>query len=1063
MWLSALCLLSLLNLGYGVGKERVYYFCIEEILWSYAPTGMNVISGNPTADDESASTYLRQDTNRIGSTYKKVVYTQYTNASYTEEMKKAAWQGFLGPIMRAEIGDNITVHLKNNASRPYSLHPHRVRYTKENEGAFYPDNTSGDQKKDDYVKPGESYTYRWQVVEDQGPTPKDDDCTIGIYHSHVNSGREIYSGLVGAMILCKEGTLQDAKNEEEEFVMMFSVMDENMSWFIDENINTFCMDPASVDKEDPEFQESNLKHSINGYMFGNLPGLSVCDNTKVKWYMFSLGTDVDIHSVHFHGQTVTYHHNRVDTISLLAASMVQATMVTTTPGTWLLACQVNDHFEAGMQALYEVRNCSGAKPCPQTFNVRQYYIAAVETMWNYAPTSINQITGKRLDEPGSDSEPFFTQNGTRIGGTYKKVVYREFTDSTFTKEKPRPREQEHLGILGPLIMAQIGDTVKITFKNMASHPYSIQAHGVNYQMDMGGAFYKTDNESEGSTTNGNSSQASHVAPNDTVTYLWGLPDSVSPIRGEDPNCIPWLYYSSTDVARDTNSGLVGPLLVCKSLTENNQGGADHNYFMMPTVFDENLSWYMNESIAQYIGNPDTVDLNDPDFQISNLMSSINGYMYGNQPGLSMCVGDSTSWHMLGLGTEVDAHGIHFTGNTVQIHKTTRDVASLSPYISYSALMTPDNAGIFNVECLSAEHFRGGMRQHYRVSPCGKQDTTEFQYARTVVYYIAAEEIEWDYSENRTWEHQWHPDNYESPGDVYLNKTRTSIGSKYKKVVYQAYTDCTFKTRKERTEKEQHLGLLGPFIFANVGDKIKVLFLNKANRTYSIYAHGLLPADNETKPAEPGQTQTYVWYVSKRSGPNVNEDCLTWAYYSDVNQVKDINSGLVGPIVICRESYFPQQASIAPVTRYALLFMILNENESWYLEENIQRYSMYPVEVDKRDPDFYTSNLMSSINGKMYANLQGLTMYVGDFIAWHIFAFGSQFDIHTVHFHAHSLIYKEGHVYQTDVFDFFPGSFQTVSMIARSPGTWLLHCHVNLHMEAGMITMYQVMEKKNSYN
>lgn len=38
----------------------------------------------------------------------------------------------------------------------------------------------------------------------------------------------------------------------------------------------------------------------------------------------------------------------------------------------------------------------------------------------------------------------------------------------------------------------------------------------------------------------------------------------------DPPCIPYLYFSATDPVADTNSGLMGPLLVCKkgSLAES---------------------------------------------------------------------------------------------------------------------------------------------------------------------------------------------------------------------------------------------------------------------------------------------------------------------------------------------------------------------------------------------------------------------------------------------------------------------------------------------------------------
>ncbi|PYV48720.1 MAG: hypothetical protein DMG94_02750 [Acidobacteria bacterium] len=54
--------------------------------------------------------------------------------------------GILGPVLRAEVGDTIKVVFKNNASRPYSIHPHGVFYAKDSEGAAYQDSTSGTAK-----------------------------------------------------------------------------------------------------------------------------------------------------------------------------------------------------------------------------------------------------------------------------------------------------------------------------------------------------------------------------------------------------------------------------------------------------------------------------------------------------------------------------------------------------------------------------------------------------------------------------------------------------------------------------------------------------------------------------------------------------------------------------------------------------------------------------------------------------------------------------------------------------------------------------------------------------
>lgn len=54
------------------------------------------------------------------------------------------------------------------------------------------------------------------------------------------------------------------KDVDSYFFLLFSVVDENFSWHIDENIVTYCSDPASVDKEDEAFQESNRMHGELG-------------------------------------------------------------------------------------------------------------------------------------------------------------------------------------------------------------------------------------------------------------------------------------------------------------------------------------------------------------------------------------------------------------------------------------------------------------------------------------------------------------------------------------------------------------------------------------------------------------------------------------------------------------------------------------------------------------------------------------------------------------------------------------------------------------------------------
>lgn len=68
------------------------------------------------------------------------------------------------------------------------------------------------------------------------------------------------------------------------------------------------------------------------------------------------------------------------------------------------------------------------------------------------------------------------------------------------------------------------------------------------------------------------------------------------------------------------------------------------------------------------------------------------------------------------------------------------------------LTTP---GTFDVECLTTDHYTGGMKQKYTVNQCKQQfqDSTVYLGERT--YYVAAVEVEWDYSPSRAWEKELH--------------------------------------------------------------------------------------------------------------------------------------------------------------------------------------------------------------------------------------------------------------------------------------------------------------------
>lgn len=81
-----------------------------------------------------ASIFLERGKDRIGSTYKKAMYREYTDDTYSRLAARPDWLGFLGPVLRAEVDDVIIIHLKNFANRSYSIHPHGLFYVKNTEG-----------------------------------------------------------------------------------------------------------------------------------------------------------------------------------------------------------------------------------------------------------------------------------------------------------------------------------------------------------------------------------------------------------------------------------------------------------------------------------------------------------------------------------------------------------------------------------------------------------------------------------------------------------------------------------------------------------------------------------------------------------------------------------------------------------------------------------------------------------------------------------------------------------------------------------------------------------------
>ncbi|XP_009979414.1 PREDICTED: coagulation factor V [Tauraco erythrolophus] len=628
--------------------------------------------------------------------FKKISYREY-EVDFKKEKPANIFAGLLGPTLRAEVGDTLVVHLKNMADKPVSIHPQGIVYNKNTEGSLYDDRTSPAEKRDDAVLPGQVYTYVWDITEEVGPREADLPCLTYAYYSHENMAMDFNSGLIGALLICKKGSLNEDGSQKlfnKEFVLMFGVFDENKSWQ----------------------RSASLKYTINGYTDGTLPDLEACVYDNISWHLIGMSSKPEIFSIHINGQSMEQRHHRVSTVNLVGGASTTVNMTVSEEGRWLISSLVQKHLQAGMHGYLTVRDCGDKEVKKSRLSYKErlmvknweYFIAAEEVTWDYAP-SIPDSLDRHYKAQHLDNL------SNLIGKKYKKAIFRQYTDASFTKrlENPRPKET---GILGPIIRAQLNDKVKIVFKNKASRPYSIYFHGVTLSKNAEGADYPL-----GPTSNGTQSRG--IEPGKTYTYEWKIAKTDQP-TAQDAQCITRLYHSAVDSERDIASGLIGPLLICKSeaLTQKGvQKKADGEQQAMFAVFDENKSWYIEDNIRDYCSNPAGVKRDDPKFYNSNVMHTINGYVSDSSEILGFCQDNVIQWHFSSVGTHDEIVSVRLSGHSFLNKGKYEDALNLFPMSGESVTVEMDNVGTWLLASWGTPEMSYGMRLRFRDARCDNEE------------------------------------------------------------------------------------------------------------------------------------------------------------------------------------------------------------------------------------------------------------------------------------------------------------------------------------------------------
>ncbi len=344
---------------------------------------------------------------------------------------------------------------------------------------------------------------------------------------------------------------------------------------------------------------------------------------------------------------------------------------------------------------------------------RTYFIAADPVDWNYVPGGRDEIEGR----PYVDSAFFANAKPRPVSTVYHKVLYREYTDSTFRTLKPRPAEWEHLGFLGPLIRGVVGDTIRVVFRNNGDRPYSVHPHGVLYAKNSEGVPYNDG-------TSGADKADDGVPPGHTHVYVWPVPARAGP-GPMDGSSVMWMYHSHVDEVRDINTGLFGPMIITargKARADGSPADVDREIVAAFMQVHEDDSWLSKMNLptadslakAKPIPNPSEVQAGYAWF----VKFTINGFVHGSMPLSALTVrrGQRVRWYLMSSTNDFDVHAPHWHGNTTVIAGMRTDVASLNFMGMATADMVPDNVGVWLFHCHVSFHNAAGMAVRYRVRP-----------------------------------------------------------------------------------------------------------------------------------------------------------------------------------------------------------------------------------------------------------------------------------------------------------------------------------------------------------
>ena len=243
------------------------------------------------------------------------------------------------------------------------------------------------------------------------------------------------------------------------------------------------------------------------------------------------------------------------------------------------------------------------------------------------------------------------------------------------------------------------------------------------------------------------------------------------------------------------------------------------------------------------------------------------------------------------------------------------------------------------------------------------------------------------------------------------------------VVYRRFTPHWHHPMRNVAAGTSNQDLIpGPLLRARAGDRLLVHFKNMDTlykRPHSMHFHGVHyrpSSDGAYVPGfsgrdgdvKPGHTWTYKLTAG-------HDSVGVWPYHDHSPSMEDsIAGGMYGMLSILGK-HEPR-----PDREFEVVFAPMG--------------------------DFQT------IDGRAFVgNTPVFTSIVGQTVQWDVMAMGSEH--HTFHVHGHR--WKSPFGTDVDTQTVGPAETFAIRWKEEDPGTWLYHCHVEAHMMAGMIGIYQV--------